>query len=209
MNYAVIGSNGFAQVGDSDYHKKADYEMCFLLTHLREKFPIPEPFKDLCSFSVKTFEHDFGYYSEIVLYFSDDITKWSLSKDEDVQDDYDEFWDWVNQIECYDLESPDISESIRQIYQAYLNRNNPVPFHLIEDQQPSIVSDSYYDFYSNPSRGRFRCSVCGDRFDLNDEDEAEYEEGYYLNEPDRCYDCAQNFHIPYEEDSFSDADPGL
>ena len=209
MEYIVIGSNGFAQVGDPDYLKKADYEMCFLLTHLREKFPIPEPFKDLCSFSVKTFEHDFGYYSEIVLYFSDEIMKWSVSEDDDLQDLSYDFWDWVGEVESYDLDAPEISESIRQIYQSYLNRNKPVTFHLIEDQQPSIVSDSYYDMYSNPIKGRFRCSVCGDLFDLNDDDEEEYEEGYYLYEPDRCYDCAQNFTIPYQEDSFSDADPGL
>lgn len=73
-----------------------------------------------------------------------------------------------------------------------------------------MISDHFFDHYTHSITGRFRCSVCGDRFDLNDEDEADYEEGYYLYEPDLCYDCSeQNIYIPYPEDSFSDADPGL
>ncbi len=58
------------------------------------------------------------------------------------------------------------------------------------------------------TNGRFRCTNCGDRFDI-DKDEMElFEEGYYDHEPDTCDFCLGNTYDTYV-DSCSDADPGL
>lgn len=58
------------------------------------------------------------------------------------------------------------------------------------------------------STGRFRCIHCGDRFDLSPEENESFSEGYYLNDPDCCDDCAGNSSY-HDFDEYSDADPGL
>lgn len=58
------------------------------------------------------------------------------------------------------------------------------------------------------STGRFRCTVCGDRFDIDAEENELYSEGLYACEPDICDDCLMHSsYIHYDE--YSDADPGL
>jgi len=101
MDYLVIGSNGFAQVGSQDFYKKNRIEMRVLKEYLDKNYPIPEEFKDLCSYRVKWFNHDFGRYSEIVLVFDDYIlNRW---EEEDSRDKLDRFWSWFNSIEDADL----------------------------------------------------------------------------------------------------------
>ena len=56
--------------------------------------------------------------------------------------------------------------------------------------------------------GRFRCIHCGDRFDLSDEENEDYSNGYYDHDPDCCDQCFDN--STYQDfDTYSDADPGL
>ena len=55
---------------------------------------------------------------------------------------------------------------------------------------------------------KFRCTYCGDWFELNDEDNELFEEGYLTHEPDCCGNCPPS-HYPYQEEEFSDADNGL
>lgn len=57
------------------------------------------------------------------------------------------------------------------------------------------------------SNRKYRCIYCGDWFELNDEDNQFMEEGFITHEPDCCDDCNPN--PQYEEETFSDADPGL
>lgn len=58
------------------------------------------------------------------------------------------------------------------------------------------------------STERFRCIHCGNRFNLSPEDMANYNEGFYMSDPDCCDDCFDN--ISYQNyDEYSDADPGL
>lgn len=56
--------------------------------------------------------------------------------------------------------------------------------------------------------GRFRCIHCGDRFDLEPEEEESYENGFFMIEPDCCDDCFHNTGGS-DFDTYSDADPGL
>jgi len=142
MDYLCVGSNGFAQVGDPLYPEKNAVEMNFLLGIIREKFPIPERLQTLCRFAVKAFSHDFGTYHEIVLHY-DDITiennadndlLITLSEEElqlYIENDLsllestpslsDIFWNWFNKVESFDLESEEITETIKTKYLATLN----------------------------------------------------------------------------------------
>ena len=55
---------------------------------------------------------------------------------------------------------------------------------------------------------RFRCVRCGEGFNVSDEDDQLYSEGYYTFEPDICDDCDM-YNTDYEIECHSDADPGL
>lgn len=60
MDYLVVGSNGFAQIGDPDFYKKNLVEMYYMLDLVNEKFPVPEKFSFTCFFVKKSFPHEFG-----------------------------------------------------------------------------------------------------------------------------------------------------
>lgn len=122
MDYLVVGSNGFAQVGDPDYYKKNLVEMNYLLDLINEKFSVPEKFSFTCFFAKKSFSHEFGTYHEIVLYFDDVVLdEWKDSDDEFSQDLFNVFWDWFNQVEAFDLESIEITKRIQELYLQSLN----------------------------------------------------------------------------------------
>ncbi len=60
------------------------------------------------------------------------------------------------------------------------------------------------------NNGRFRCTTCGDYFNLSKEETEDYENGYFQNQPDTCDDCSGCSFDGYEiYQDFSDADPGL
>ena len=78
MDYLVIGSNGFGQVGDPEFLVKNHVEMRVLLQYLKDNYPIPEEFSFMCYYKVKWFSHDFGMYSEIVLIYDDNLVAFLL-----------------------------------------------------------------------------------------------------------------------------------
>jgi hypothetical protein len=122
MDYLVIGSNGFAQVGDPGYYKKNKVEMSFLLEFIKSKFPLTEEFTVNSYYSIKSFQHDFGTYHELVLWYDENILEeWQNSEDENEQDLFTRFWDWFNEIESTDLESAEISMAIQKRYHETLN----------------------------------------------------------------------------------------
>ncbi|MBN1987443.1 MAG: hypothetical protein JW761_14120, partial [Prolixibacteraceae bacterium] len=113
---------GFAQVGDPDYYKKNLVEMNYLLDLINEKFSVPEQFTFTCFFVKKSFPHEFVTYHEIVLYFDEVVLdEWKDSDDEFIQGLFDEFWDWFNHVEAFDLESEEITERIQELYCQSLN----------------------------------------------------------------------------------------
>ncbi len=117
MDYIVLGSNGFAQMGDSAFHEKLKIEMRVLLDYFHSNFPIPQKFKTLAYYSVKTFHHDFGDYQEIVLWY--DRSYFDSLEDSEIESDneiFDLFWTWFRVIESADLESDQLTDQIKDVY---------------------------------------------------------------------------------------------
>jgi len=115
MDYLVIGSNGFAQVGDPDYSAKNKIELHTLLNFFKANYPIPEPFVNMAFYSIKSFPHDFGTYHEIVLIYDD--RKLSEYESSDVENElFDQFWDWFNTAEAADLDSDELTDKIKEAY---------------------------------------------------------------------------------------------
>ena len=122
MDYLVIGSNGFAQVGSPDFFQKNNVEMRVLIEYLKNNHPIPEEFWHMCEYRVKWFTHDFGRYSEIVLIYDDRVLNlW----DEHDPEKYNRFWDWFNLVEGVDLETEALTSAIKTKYAEH--------YHKIED----------------------------------------------------------------------------
>ncbi len=140
MDYLNVGANGFSQVGDEHYYAKSKVEMKHLLELVTDKFPIPEQLQTLCRFAVKAFPHDFGTYHEIVLHFDDEAIGDGYDEDDDENEIFitqeeklfildnaipipehpkklhDIFWDWFHQVESFDLETEEITASIKSKY---------------------------------------------------------------------------------------------
>ena len=117
MDYLVLGSNGFAQMGDSAFYKKLKIEMRVLLDYFHSSFPIPQKFKTLAYYSIKTFHHDFGDYQEIVLWY--DRTYFDSLEESEIESDneiFDLFWSWFRVIESADLESDEFTDQIKEAY---------------------------------------------------------------------------------------------
>jgi len=122
MDYLVVGSNGFAQVGDPDYFTKAKIELRILLEFLQANYPVPDEFAPKVFYHIKAFNHDFGTYHEIVVIFDDQYL--STLKDSELESDielFEKFWNWFNSVESVDLESENLTEQIRQAYQKTLD----------------------------------------------------------------------------------------
>jgi len=117
MDYLVLGSNGFAQMGDSAFYKKLKIEMRVLLDFFHSNFPIPQKFKTIVYYSVKTFNHDSGDYQEIVLWYDREYVD-SL-EDSEIESDnefFEVFWSWFRVIESADLESDELTDQIKNAY---------------------------------------------------------------------------------------------
>ncbi len=81
-------------------------------------------------------------------------------------------------------------------------------FHELVEGCPYKPGRHRQKHMKNSEYGRFRCIHCGSRFNLDDENQELYDEGWFNTEPDCCDDCTNDC---YEQDyeCHSDADPGL
>ena len=61
-------SENCAQVGQSDYTRHARIECQVYKHQLERQFPVPDGTD--CYYRVKSFSHDFGAYSEVIIYFN-------------------------------------------------------------------------------------------------------------------------------------------
>lgn len=117
MDYLIIGSNGFAQMGNSAFYDKLKIEMRILLDYFHQNFPIPQKFKTIAYYSVKTFHHDFGDYQEIVLWYDRDyVNSLEESEIESDNESFELFWSWFRVIESVDLESEVLTNQIKEAY---------------------------------------------------------------------------------------------
>ena len=121
MEYLYIGSNGFAQVGEPDFHMKNKAEMRVLMEYLENHHPIPEEFLSMCCYKVKWFQHDFGAYSEIVLLYNDQL----LDNWQDTDNaKYERFWAWFMDVESANLESDFLCKEIESCYFQMISELN-------------------------------------------------------------------------------------
>ena len=108
--YLIIGSNGFAQVGDPAYHEKWKVERAVLQPLMPE---VPDEFKGMAQIGVKTFPHDVHRYHEFVVTYSERVL---YAWEDKCEDEYDEkvnrFWEWANKCEALNLETEEITDQI-------------------------------------------------------------------------------------------------
>jgi len=117
MDYLVLGSNGYAQMGDSSFYEKLQIEMRVLLDYFHSSFPIPQKFKSLAYYSAKTFHHASGDYQEIVLWYDREyVDSLEESEIESENEVHDVFWSWYRVIESADLESEELTDQIKEAY---------------------------------------------------------------------------------------------
>ena len=122
MDYLVVGSNGFAQVGDPDYFAKAKIELRILLDFLQTNYSVPEEFASNTYYYIKAFNHDFGTYHEVVVFFDDQyLSALEESELEPKNELFDKFWNWFNSVESVDLESEELTGQIQLAYQKTLD----------------------------------------------------------------------------------------
>jgi hypothetical protein len=117
MDYLVLGSNGFAQMGDSAFYKKLKIEMRVILDYFHSSFPIPQKFKTLAYYSIKTFHHDFGDYQEIVLWY--DRSYFESLEESEIESEtqiLEVFRTWFHIIDSADLESDELTDQIKDAY---------------------------------------------------------------------------------------------
>jgi len=104
-------------MGDSSFYEKLKIEMRVLLDYFHSSFPIPQKFKTLAYYSVKTFHHDFGDYQEIILWYDREYLD-SL-EDSEIESEtqvFEVFWSWFRVIESVDLESEQLTDQIKTAY---------------------------------------------------------------------------------------------
>ena len=113
-DYIVLGSIGYAQVGQDDYFKKEKVESAVLVDLITNNsiFKIPDEFLSDCFLRLKKFQHDFGSYKELCLIYNQDFFD-DLEDDEELNE---KFWNWVNEMECFDFESEEMIEKCRTKY---------------------------------------------------------------------------------------------
>ena len=117
MDYLVVGSNGFAQLGDPDYFAKAKIETRILMEYLRENFPVPEEFANVAHYSIMPFHHDFGTYYEIVIKYDDSfLSRLEESEIESEVESFLNFWTWAGTAEVADLETEELLQKMRSKY---------------------------------------------------------------------------------------------
>jgi hypothetical protein len=95
-----LGTVGFAQVGTDTYKAKAAIERQIMTAFFTEsdQLKVPLKFHDKAYFYWNLCPHDFGsYYDFQIAYDRDTIDDWE--DDDEMLQDYAEFWDWANNCE--------------------------------------------------------------------------------------------------------------
>lgn len=118
-DYIVLGSVGYAQVSQDDYFKKEKVESAVLVDLIINNsiFKIPDEFLSNCFLRLKKFQHDFGSYKELCLIYNQDFFD-DLEDDEELNE---KFWNWVNEMECFDYESEEILEMCNKKHREIFN----------------------------------------------------------------------------------------
>lgn len=117
IDFLYIGSNGFAQVGDPLYHEKdlAERRVIFQILEENKELHIPDEFSAVAEFSWRGQHHDFGVYHDLNVKYNDTVvSRWEDSELEEDNAKHDRFYEWINLLESFDFETPEITERCEQ-----------------------------------------------------------------------------------------------
>jgi hypothetical protein len=126
IDWIYIGSNGFAQLGDPLYHEKnlAEKAIIFQILEEKQELHIPDQFIGIASYIWKAQDHEFGTYHDLAIKYNDSyISELEDSNDPEKVELYNFFWNWVNAVESFDFETPEITEQCEsKYYEMYPDR---------------------------------------------------------------------------------------
>ena len=108
----TLGSIGFAQLGTKDYYEKRQIEKK-VLAELLGTPTFENKFPDLCRIKIvkEPYEHD-SYDEVAIVYNSEKLDKLEESDEER----FNEFWEWANELECFDFEAEELMEKCEKLY---------------------------------------------------------------------------------------------
>ena len=122
MDFINIGSIGFAQVGSEDYYttRRIERDVIYEFIQNDKRFKIPEQFSGMCHLAIKSFDHDFGSYDELVLKYNENILEqWAYDEDENDEEGQNvAFWAFVNSLESIDFETEELMNECKKRYDA-------------------------------------------------------------------------------------------
>lgn len=120
-DYLVIGSIGFHQVGDIYETSKRLVENAVIKKLVTTKrFKVPTFLSGIAWLQIKTFHHDAGSYDELcVIYDYVKINDWERASEEEVQELFHEFWNWVNHLEEFNWESEELLQRCEKMYSSH------------------------------------------------------------------------------------------
>jgi hypothetical protein len=121
-DYINIGTLGFAQVGRPQYENKIEVEKQVINAfYSSEELKVPEEFRAYAHFTWKRNQHDFGSYLDFnIKYDRSEVDDWEYNEEEEWQDKFNRFWEWVNLCEeaLYKEETEmKLLELMEQLYQ--------------------------------------------------------------------------------------------
>lgn len=119
IDWIYIGSNGFAQIGDDLYPDKNRAEKAIIFKILEEnpQLQVPKEFEGIAGYHWKAQSHDFGTYHDLAIRFNDGyISSLEDSESEEDNQKFDRFYEWVNNVESFDFETPEITERCENKY---------------------------------------------------------------------------------------------
>lgn len=130
-DYLVIGSSGFAQVGKPDYWDKQEVEKNYLMRYVPLQVPCPADMEPITHLKWKSFEHEFGVYHELVLYYNRDLVEdWEYQYNEfidgmgtipeeqamEYREKHERFWRYANALESVELDTEQVMIQCNEIY---------------------------------------------------------------------------------------------
>ncbi len=108
----TIGSIGFAQLGADDYYDKRQIEKQ-VLKDLLETPTFENKFMDLCKIKIVKEPYEYESYDEIAIVFN---CHKMYELEESDEERFNEFWEWVNELEAFDFESEELMEKCERLY---------------------------------------------------------------------------------------------
>lgn len=121
-----VGSMGFAQLGQLDYHERLAVEKQVISDIIQENkcLQVPPQLVGRARYKWTRNCHDFGTYQDLEISYETDL------EDDDQLSDV--LWDWYNDVESFDFEKEEYLARCRDKYNPLMN-----PIH--NDEDPTML----------------------------------------------------------------------